>query len=573
MPWQQLALFFTTTIPELQYASKFYARMLEKIEIYPATRTSDGKTTPIEDGEPVDLLERIQDPGGGRSQLQYRYGQFQFVTGECYLFGRNLNGFDVINNREAPEVWSMVWREELKFDGDGRVTHMLAPQVPMDTFQFEDSNYRELPPGSAEAYRMWTPSLRFSGWPTSPMEAVMQMSQELLTLSSSVEATATSRLVRSKLLFLPSEMEPAPLDADGDEDPQSSPWLQDLIAHIENAINDPQAAASLGPFITFMDGELIALIRDLSLHDPSTDYLEKDLRRECIERITRGLDLPPEVVDGMSSANHWAAWWISDDMWRSHGEPVAEQFCDDMCEAYLRPALREAGYDGWQDVVIDFDATGVVVNPDRSKDADEAWDRGAVGYKGVRAMKNIPEEWAQTEEEHKEWLAIKKVVVDEEGNPIPSSGSGAGLPAEEVATGDEPGPPSGQPGEVSENTNLPASAFQAAAQVALSHCRELAGARIRARRSSCPECIESVRDVDKTLVASALGADVLKTLKVTPTELVSGGADSFQQILVQWGNDQESAKAVARLVEHHAARTLLQEKPSISTLASLEMAT
>lgn len=566
MPWQQRALFYSSVIPELQYASNFYARMLQKIRIYPAFRLDDDKTIAIEEGEPVRLLNRIQDPGGGRTQLQYRYGQFQFTTGECYLFGRNI-GLD------EPERWSMVWREELRFDGDRRVTHMLAPQVPMETFDFNDTNYEELPAGSAEAYRMWTPSLRFSGWPTSPMEGCMQMAEELLKLSSAVEATATSRLVKSKLLFLPQEMEPTPLTADGDEDPASSPWLQDLIAHVESAIEDPSAAASLGPFVTFMDGELINMIRDISLHDPATDYLEKDLRKECIERIGRGLDLPPEVVDGMSSANHWAAWWISDDMWRSHGAPRAEQFCDDLNEAYLRPALREAGFERWDEVVIDFDASGVVVNPDRSKDADQAYDRGEVNGKGFRVMKNIPEEWAPSEEERAIYLAMHKVIFDANGNPIPATGSGAGLPAEEqIASGDEAGTPDGQPGEVSEGTNLPASAFRGAAEMALFRCRELAGSRIRSRRSTCPGCLDEIQHLDNSLVASALGEEGLVPFgSPNASSLVAGGADLFKTMLVQWGNDEASASAVAKLVEMHAARTLLQEKPSVSALSSLEM--
>jgi len=566
MPWQQRALFYTSVIPEIQYASNFYARMLQKIKIYPALRSDDDRTIPIEEGLPVQYLDRIQDPGGGRSQLQYRWGQFMFSTGECFLFGRNL-GMD------EPERWSMVWREELRFDGDGRVTHMLAPQVPMATFEFKDSDFQPLAPGTAEAYRMWTPALRFSGWPSSPMEGCMQMAEELLKLSAAVEATATSRLVKSKLLFLPAEMEPAPVDTDGDEDPASSPWLQDLIGHIESAIDDPSLAASLGPFVTFMDGEMIQMIRDIDLHDPKVDYMEKDLRQECIHRIGRGLDLPPEVVDGMSSANHWAAWWISDDMWRSHGAPRAEQFCDDLNEAYLRPALRDAGYKDWDKVVIDFDASAVVVNPDRSKDADEAWDRGAVGYKGFRVMKNIPQEWAQDEQEHAEWLAMRRVLIDANGNPIPSTGSGSGLPAEaEIAQGDQPGPPAGQPGETSENTNLPASGFQGAAQLALFRCRELAGSRIRSRRKSCEGCLDAVQHVENSLVASALGIEGLIPLgSPSPQELVNGGAESFRALLVQWGNDEETARSVAHLVETHAARTLLQENPSIAALASLEM--
>jgi len=569
LPWQQMALFFTSVVPELQYASTFYARMLEKIRIFPAYRLPDDKTEPIEDGLPVEVLDRIQDPGGGRKQLQYRYGKCMMVTGECYLFGRNLGP-----DAKGPEVWSIVWREKLRFDGDGRVTHMLAPQVPMDTLNFNDSNYRALPAGTAEAYRMWTPALRFSGWASSPMEGIAQVAEELLKLTAAVEATATSRLVKSKLLFLPSEMESPPLDSDGDEDPAQSPWLQDLIGHMTTAIENPSAPESLGPFITYMDGELIGLIRDIDLHNPDIDYLEKDLRDECIRRINRGLDLPPEVVEGMSDSNHWAAWAITEDMWRSHGEPKAQQFCSDLAEAYLRPALREAGFERWDEVVVDFDASGVVVNPDRSDDANEAYDRGELSGVGLRVMKNIPEEFAPSEEEHLEYLAIKKVVIGPDGKPVPfTERAVAQAQGEDVNPGDIPGPPAGEPGDVSEGTNLPASAFQAAAQMALQRCREVAGSRLRNSKKACPDCIAGVADVESALVASALGADGLAQMQAHPSQLVAGGASSLRGLLIEWGNTPEAADGVCRLIEQHAARTLLQERPSIATLASLEIAT
>ena len=38
------------------------------------------------------------------------------------------------------------------------------------------------------------------------------------------------------------------------------------------------------------------------------------------------------------------------------------------------------------EVVVAYDASAVVVNPDRSKDADQAWDRGAIGYSAVSRL-------------------------------------------------------------------------------------------------------------------------------------------------------------------------------------------
>lgn len=560
MPWQQRALFYTSAIGELHYASNFYARMLQRLRIYPALQVGDDTTKEITSGPAVEAMNRIQDPGGGRTRILGSYGKLMFTTGEGYLFGRGIG--------EGNERWSFVWREELRFDDSGTVTHMAAPQVPSENYTLKESDWLPLNEGSAVAYRMWTPSMRFSSWPDSPMQAVLQEAEELMVLSSSVMATATSRLVRSPLLCIPEEIAPPPPTTEGDESPMTDPFLNDFTNHLVRGINDPSSPSALAPYVLYAGSEWIEKIKPIFLHDTQTDYLERDLRTECIRRIARGLDLPPEVVEGMSDANHWAAWWISDDMWRSHGAPIAEQFCDDLSEAYLRPALIEAGFEDWENVVVAYDASAVVVNPDRSKDADQAWDRGAINYRAYRFAKNFKEEDAQSEEEHAEWLAMKKVIFDENGDPIPASGGGAGGVAAEdkVASGDEPGAPDGQPGDVSEGTNLPASAarFQGAAEMALLRCRELAGSRLRTKSKLCPHCLDSVKHLPNTLVASGLGRQGMEPLGAPdPRDLVAGGSDAFKALLLTWDYDEREADSVCSYLELHAARTLFHSHPVI----------
>ncbi len=441
------------------------------------------------------------------------------------------------------------------------MTHILAPSIPYEDFTLtDDANFEPIPDGSAEAYRFWMPHPRFSAWPDSPMHAVLEESEELLVLSRSVLATATSRLVRAPLLCIPEEIAPPSPEPLGDEDPLNDPFLRDFTAHLERAIEDPALASSLAPYVLYAQAEWIDKIKPITLHNTDTDYLERDLRTECIRRIARGLDLPPEVVEGMSDANHWAAWWISDDMWRSHGAPVAEQFCDDMSEAYLRPALRDEEYEGWENIVVAYDASAVVVNPDRSKDADQAFDRGAIGYSAYRQAKNFKEEDAQSEEEHNEYLIVKKVAgltVDEEGNVVPG---------EAVNPGDEPGTPDGEPGDVSESTGLPASALmlQGAAEMALVRCRELAGTRLRSYRTKCPHCLDEVQDVPTALVASTLGRMGLEPLGAPePRALVAGGTEALREILISWHYTPTEATTICELLEIHAARTLFQTRPQV----------
>ena len=103
--WQMRALHYLDLVPELSYASRFYARMLRQLRIYPAVRDEHGNSKPITSGPPVEALNRIQDPAGGRSGIQGSYGRWMFTTGEGYLFGRNLQSDE--------ERWLFVWTEEL----------------------------------------------------------------------------------------------------------------------------------------------------------------------------------------------------------------------------------------------------------------------------------------------------------------------------------------------------------------------------------------------------------------------------------------------------------------------------
>lgn len=133
--WQQQALFHYDAIPELHFAAGFLARMMSRVRYYPATLGSDGKLTEITEGPPVERLNKIQDPGGGRSQVQFRYGLLQFVVGEGVLFGYRLE--------TEQERWKFLWKEEVKFRDDGS-----AVRLNMEKQETDDVGV---------GYRYWTP--------------------------------------------------------------------------------------------------------------------------------------------------------------------------------------------------------------------------------------------------------------------------------------------------------------------------------------------------------------------------------------------------------------------------------
>lgn len=547
--WQARALDYYENLGEIRYASQFYARMLSRIRIFPGLLTDGGGLEPIESGLPLDLLDRIQDPGGGRSQIQWAYGRLMFLTGEGVLFGSQLQTED--------ERWRFLWIDEIKTDDrSGRTIRV-------------DAAGQEIEEGVS--YRMWRPSPRHSENPDSPIRSVEEICEELILLTKAVQATAVTRLTNGMLL-MPQEISPGAAEPVGDEDPENNPFIAALIDHITGQIENPGAAEARVPPLVEGAHEYLDGIRWLQLHDPQTDYLEKELRTEAIKRLAIGLDFPPEVLLGMTDANHWTAKQVVHDMWRSHGAPIAEQFCDDISEAYLRPALKEEGYAEWQRVVVSFDDADVVVAPDRSEDADRAKENMGIGFEGYLEMKGIPASYKPTDEELQLYIALSMKdpgLLPEKYIPegyVPAAAKQQPGPeaAPEAAPDAEEGPPDPGTRDGSRQEARTASAkVVGAAELALIRCREVAGSRLRSYKKSCPDCFETVNGKPNSMVASLMGPEGLEKIGApNALQLVSGGSDRFQDLLTDWGFAPNQAAALGEMVEVYAGKTLFDERPN-----------
>lgn len=550
MDWQNRALEYLNLIPELDYSSRFYARMLKQLRLFPALLNEQNDAVEITEGEPVEILNRIQDPSGGRSQILGNYGRLMFTTGEGVLFGRDLG-----SDREK---WSFVWLDELEIELEGSGESAKLKSVTWrPTTSSAGKTYSK---DEAQIYRLWTPHPRRTGEASSPMRAAVegQICEELIVLTASVRSTAVSRIVKG-LLLVPSDLSFAPEDNAGDEDPENNVWLSRLIDGMQAQIENPGSAGGAMPQIIEGMYDYLDQIRMVQLHDPQNDYLEQSLRKEAIERLARGFDFPPEVLTGLSGANHWAARQILDDMWRSHGAPIAEQFCDDLSDIYLRPALREAGFADWKRIVIGYDESQVVVKPDRSDDAHRAFANGELSGKGYRELLDIDDDYEPSPEERERFLILK----GRGGGQV-----GAGPPQRDVEQGPPPPGPEGDSGRrtrVTTSTTNGHSQELGYARSALLRCRELAGIRLqqaemtKALRKLCGDCVDRAGEQPNAMIPAFIGPDVLAQLGTAdPLKLVKGGADGLRSLLVEDGYSRPQAEALAEMLEVYAARTLFE---------------
>jgi hypothetical protein len=546
--WQEDSFAVVKSIPELNYASRFYSRQMKRLKIYPALRDNQDRTKRIETGEPVDLLDRIQDPGGGRSHILGSYGRLMFIAGEGCLFGRNLETDD--------ERWAFVSTKEVE-TRDGTI--FWKPT--------SNSTPQEFSPSNAVVYRMWMADPERSGEPEAPMRAALEIARELQLLTKAVHTTAIARMLTG-ILKVPAELSFGSDIAGMDEDAESNPFLRDLIEWATGIIEAAGSAEAATPFIAEGAAEFLEQLQFMETHNPETDYMEKDLRLEAIGRLAMGLDMPAELLKGLADANHWGARQIMHDAWKSHGSGIAEQFCDDLAEAYLRPALREAEFEDWKKVVIAYDDSEVVVSPDRADDAHKAYAAGALNDEGYRMYTGLAQEYAPSEEEKKIWLAVKmresaflegtkyEIETPEPGpfdpGPQTDPSRNGGDPEEE--------PPAPGPAGVSRRESR-SLAMQGAASAAIVRCRSLAGSRLRSKFHKTPEFSQFCGESNSVL-AARMGQSMLEAMKADDAlTLVKGGSSDFIDLCTtEWGVQPAQALAMGQVVEVFASRTLYEER-------------
>lgn len=209
-------------------------------------------------------------------------------------------------------------------------------------------------------FRVWKPSRKNRWQASSPNQAALDLIESMYVHQLADTAVATSRLAGAGILVWPTDREDMPFTDDGKPAPGSR---QEMLRQFQDAalqsIKNRESLDATVPFVVFVDPDMENSMPQMLRLDRDDHADQYKTRYEIYRlRYATAIDLPIESVTGMGETNHWSAWAIREDQWRSYLAPLVQLAVDALQERMINPI--DAG------IRIKVDATDLIAKPDQT---------------------------------------------------------------------------------------------------------------------------------------------------------------------------------------------------------------
>lgn len=392
--WQTQLWDYYDRIGEYEDGVQWLAKTMSRVRLCAAEVVPGGdEPMRIDTGPAAEAVERLAGGTAGQSQMLKETTVHLSVPGECWLVGEK----GIPQERQdaegltTDEQWSVRSAEEIRpsprRDSQGRATYDVTDENML-------GQWRPIS-GDSIVVRLWDPHPR-RGWEAdSAGRHAMGALLKLDLINKRILATIASRLAGNGFLLYDMGRLSVPTNngptEDGEENPD--PFAEQIVTVGSQAMADPISSSALIPIpigVDIGDGENFnpdLLMRHLTFDNPLDQKL-LELREDAIKEAARSLDIPVDVMLGLSDVNHWTSWQIEESGIKVHVAPKAETIVYGLTIGYLIPTLRAAGEPlvGPQGgrVIVWYDTSEITQRPDRSANIIAAYDRYEVNGDTLR---------------------------------------------------------------------------------------------------------------------------------------------------------------------------------------------
>ena len=392
--WQRELWRLYDITPELRFAASWVGQCCSRVRIFVANVDNLGRVQ----GETRNKkIQALSDTllGGPASKAEHlrMMGIDLTVAGECYIIGRP----GAPEGSNPRDQWFVVTGTEFRRikSTEGGVDWLWGPKDAPVRLDLETSIVT----------RVWTPHPLRVWCADSPARSCQIVLRELEQLTKYVASQIDSRLVGAGILIIPNN-----LDLPQEENVTTNAESLMIRLATAGAASLRGEGTALGVLPHIIEAENPDGFKLLSF-DSELSKQAMDLRKEAIERLGVGMDMPPEILTGTGGENHWNSYLIEGQGIKTHIEPLMNRICDALTKAYLIPALQIMGEDPGK-YTYAFDTSPLIVRPQRTQDALNLFEKGEISGEALRETAFFKESDAPNEEERARRLLIEVILRD-----------------------------------------------------------------------------------------------------------------------------------------------------------------
>lgn len=390
--WQRELWDYYDALGEFNIAVTWRSCMISRVRLR-AAKLKPGSDEPeiVDAGPAADFVNEFCHGTAGQTEMLGSLSVYLDVPAEGWIVG------ETIGSRQK---WRVVSSDEIRRRGTDY-------EIISDDSTEADVRWRLLPPRTSYVTRIWRPHKRLHYLPYSSAYAARSAMRELELVNRHIQAQYLSRLASAGLIIFPDEIT-FPVRPEFMDEPD--PFIREWIETAAEAIKTPGSASALIPLPIRVPAEYVEKVKHIDFTLAMDDrIIEK--RDSARNRLASQINVPADLLFQAGDVNHWGLWQLEEGAIRTYITPDVEIIVNGLTTGYLHPRMRAAGIEDYEDWVVWYDASELMVRPDKSKNAIDVYDRFELNGAALRRETGFDEDDAPTDEELAN-LILKKLATN-----------------------------------------------------------------------------------------------------------------------------------------------------------------
>ena len=353
--WQTEAWRLYDIVPEHRFLANWIGDSVSQARLFVTEVGETGEETgEVADPRIARLAAVPLGTGAQRDDNLRLAGVDLAVGGECWIVGEGA----AEDPENAEGSWFVVTGSAFKRQGNDVIVR--RPKT-------RGGDELKLRNGTDVLIRCWRPHPNDVDQADSPTRAAIVPLREIELLTKREFAELDSRLTGAGFWFLPEGID----FPRGEDDPEG---LTGFMAYMQRAVaasmRDQSSARAMVPLMATIPDQFIEHLDKLR---PITFWSELSaeitlMKEKAIGRVASAFEIPNEILIGMSTANHWTAWAISEEGIKRI-KPYLAYIADALTRGFLRPALERMGVTRPERYAFSFDVGPLAARPNRLDEA------------------------------------------------------------------------------------------------------------------------------------------------------------------------------------------------------------